>query len=313
MIDIRLLKYVVAVNETKNFSRAAELLCIAQPSLSQQIAKLERELGVRLFLRTHTGIRPTPEGMTFIEKATRIIRLDEDLEREMKEHSQGIGQELSIGTTAITGGHVLPPLLQVFNKRFPRVRIRLVEASSEQLEDFTNNGEVDFSILSLPLKHPQLTYVPLLTEPLLLALPQKEQEWMSSTVLGWISPNIELAPNNVDLAQASHMPFVLLKEGFGFRETVLQMCAENGFQPHIAYETSSIETAQALVAHGLGITVIPKMVAHQDKGSPKYATIQSAPTRTLVFAYAKERYLCLTAQKFLEIFNDNAAGLTTTT
>ncbi|PSR35072.1 MAG: LysR family transcriptional regulator [Sulfobacillus benefaciens] len=308
MIEIRLLKYVVAVNETKNFSRAAELLRIAQPSLSQQIAKLERELGLRLFFRTHSGITPTPEGMAFIEKAVRIIRLDEDLEREMKEHSQGIGQELSIGTTAITGGHVLPPLLQVFGKQFPRVRIRLVEASSEQLEDLTTKGEVDFSILSLPLKQPQLTYVPLLTEPLLLALPKKEQEWMSNIVLHWLSSNTEL----VDLAQVSHMPFVLLKEGFGFRETVLQICAENGFQPHIAFETSSIETAQALVAHGLGITVIPKMVAHHDEGSPRYIAIQSAPTRTLVFAYSKERYLCLTAQKFLETFSDKQ-GLKTTT
>ena len=308
MIDIRLLKYVVAVNETKSFSRAAELLRVAQPSLSQQIAKLERHLGVRLFFRTHTGITPTPEGINFVEKAIRIIRLDEDLEREMKEHSHGIGQELSIGTTAITGGHVLPPLLQVFSKRFPQVRIRLVETSSEQLEDFTKKGEVDFSILSLPLKNPQLTYAPLLTEPLLLALPQTEQEWMSKTVLDWVSSNSEFSQSIFDLVQVSNMPFVLLKEGFGFRETVLQICAEQGFQPHIAYETSSIETAQSLVAHGLGITVIPKMVAHQDKGSPKYVPIQSAPTRTLVFAYSKERYLCLAAQKFLEAFSDKAAG-----
>lgn len=131
---------------------------------------------------------------------------------------------------------------------------------------------------------------------------------MSNTALNWLSSNTELAQNTVDLPHVAHMPFVLLKEGFGFRETVLQICAENGFQPHIAYETSSIETAQSLVAHGLGVTLIPKMVVRQDEKSPRYASIQSTSTRTLVFAYSKERYLCMAAQKFMEAISDNAVG-----
>lgn len=306
-MEIRLLKYVIAVNETKSFSRAAKLLCIAQPSLSQQIAKFERELGVLLFFRTRSGVTPTPEGINFIERAQRIVRLDEDLEREMTEHSLGIGQELSIGTTAITGGHILPPVLQVFNKRFPQVRVRLVEESSEHLENLTYKGSVDLSILSLPLRNPKLTYSPLLTEPLLLALPQNKQEWMSKTVLDFVSPKMRLHENNIDLTPLSNMPFILLKEGYGFRSTVLQICADNEFQPNIAYETSSIDTAQSLVAHGLGITLVPKMVTRKDERAPKYVSIQSSPTRTLVFAYSKERYMCVTAQKFMETFRDSTA------
>lgn len=307
-MEIRLLKYVIAIYEAKSFSRAAESLCIAQPSLSQQVAKFERELGIRLFFRTRGGVTPTPEGRTFIERAERIVRLDEDLEREMKEHSQGIGQELSIGTTAITGGHILPPLLQVFSKRFPQVRIRLVEESSEHLEELTSKGVVDVSILSLPLKDPKLAYSLMLTEPLLLALPQNKEEWMSAALLDYVSPQRRLHEGIIDLTLLSHMPFILLKQGYGFRGTVLQICADNGFQPKVAFETSSIDTAQSLVTHGLGITLVPKMVTRNSEQGPKYVSIQSSPSRTLVFAYSKERYMCVAARKFIETFRDAPTG-----
>lgn len=156
-MEIRLLRYAVEVYRKQSFTKAAEDLHIAQPSLSQQIAKLELELGVRLFLRNRGKVTVTPEGERFVKRATIILQMHEDLEREMKERSQGMGRDLVIGTTAITGGRVLPPLIQRFEEKFPEVRLKLVEETTKKLVDLTTNGQVDLSLLALPIEEPSLS------------------------------------------------------------------------------------------------------------------------------------------------------------
>lgn len=308
-MEIRLLKYVATLAKTGSFTRAADILRIAQPSLSQQIAKLEHEIGTQMFVRGRGRVTPTPDGARFLERAEQLIQLHDDLEREMRERTEGMGRELTIGTTAITGGHVLPPLLRAFQKRFPNVHVHLVEGSTAGLEELTEGGSVDLSILSLPLRNPHLSYKPMLTEPLLLALPQAQEEWMSDKLRRVMSSASGASLPTLHLTELADMPFVLLKEGYGFRSTVLQICAENGFQPNIAYETSSIETAQSLVANGLGVTFVPEMVAHRGgPHAPTYVSVTKSLTRTLVFAYPENRYVSLAAQKFLEVYRSTHEG-----
>ncbi|GMA64414.1 LysR family transcriptional regulator [Alicyclobacillus fastidiosus] len=308
-MEIRLLKYVTTLSQTGSFTKAATILRIAQPSLSQQVAKLERDLDTQLFVRGRGQVTPTPDGARFIERAERLIQLHDDLEREMRERTEGMGRELTIGTTAITGGHVLPPLLRAFHKQFPNVHVQLVEDSTDGLEDLTERGTVDLSILSLPLRNPHLNYAPMLTEPLLLALPQTQEPWMSDRLRRVVSQATDAKEPRLHLAELAEMPFVLLKEGYGFRSTVLQICAESGFVPNIAYETSSIETAKSLVAFGLGVTFVPEMVAHRGGlHAPTYVSVTSSLTRTLVFAYPPNRYVSLAAQKFLEVYRSTHGG-----
>lgn len=92
------------------------------------------------------------------------------------------------------------------------------------------------------------------------------------------------------LDMVRNVPFILLKEGFGFRRTVLDLCAESGFKPNAAFKTSHIETAQSLVANGLGVTMAPNMVRRDKDPGVIYLSIQSAPSRTLVFVFLKNRY-----------------------
>ncbi|MFC4077061.1 LysR family transcriptional regulator [Salinithrix halophila] len=309
-MEMRLMEYAVEVCRKKSFTKAAASLHIAQPSLSQQIKSLERKLGVRLFVRGHGEVVPTPDGVRFLDHAEKILRMRDDLEREMNERSEGMRRELTIGAPAITGGHVLPPLLQAFGVRYPQVRVRLIEESPDKLEDLTARGMVDLSILSLPIEDSRLTTRGMFTEPLLLALPRTEKEWMSETVRQLVKPashHFQDHPlqedGNLSLSVCSGAPFILLKRGFGFRRVVLELCAESGFQPQIIYETSSIETAQSLVAHGLGVTLVPNMVVrHHAQPKPLYLPIDSHPTRTLVFVYLKERYLSLAARALLDTY-----------
>ncbi len=302
-MDTRLLYYAIEVGGQRSFTKAAERLHIAQPSLSQQIAKLEQELGLRLFHRSHHAISPTPDGLRFLELAERVVGLQEDLVREMQERRTGMGGELTVGTPAITGEHVLPPLLENFQIRHPQIRVRIVEDSPLALERAAVKGITDIAILPLPLEDANLSAQPILTEPILLALPARWQPWMSA----WqcrhlIEGELGSLCSPVALATVSRAPFIVLKAGYGFRQTVRELCARAGFQPEIAYETSSVEMAQSLVGHGLGITLVPAMVKRPDRAkAPRYYELAERPSRTLAFVYRRDRYLSLAAHEFLSM------------
>nr|NNM90549.1 LysR family transcriptional regulator [Bacilli bacterium] len=293
-MELRWLQYALEVDRYKSFTKAAHALSITQPSLSQQIQKLEQELGIRLFHRGHGPLSTTQDGMRFIEQARQIVLLSEDLVMEMNERRTGRGGNLRIGAPAITGGHVLPPLLRHYATKYPDVAITLVEESTDELEAMTLRGEIDLCVLALPIDVDHLKTRFILREPLYLALPR---EAVSFVPKDRSSAMIALH----DLAEA---PFILLKKGYGFRHTVLELCAKSGFSPKIAFETSSVETAQAMAANGLGITIVPQMVMQNDAFAPSYVAMASQPTRTLVFAYRRDRYLCATAQAFLQLFDE---------
>lgn len=306
-METRLLKYTREVYRQQSFTKAADRLRIAQPSLSQQIAKFEKELGVRLFFRRRGKVTPTPEGIHFLKKADHILQMIDDLEREIQEQSEGMGTELTIGTTVITGGHVLPPLLQSYQALYPNVHVRLVEEATAKLTELTATGDVDLCILSLPVEDSRLTTKTMLTEPLFLALPRVDKEWMSEEVRSLItSPDIHPTVT-LPLTKLSTAPFILLKKGYGFRQTTFALCAENGFQPRIAFETSSIQTALSLVTYGLGVTLVPEMVARNNR-EPLYVSLRSNPTRTIVFAYNKDRYLNKAAKAFLNMYEKKTSS-----
>ena len=302
-MELRLLQYALELWRHGSFTRAADALDIAQPSLSQQIARLENELGVTLFFRGHGGTQATPDGVRFLEQAEQIVRLHDDLVREMRERSEGMGQELVIGAPAITGGHVLPPLLRAFGERHPTVRVRLVEDATEVLQDLTARGLTDLCVLALPVEDDRLATRPMLTEELFLAGPREVAHWMDDRVRRvCLAGEMPVAP--VDLADFAQAPFIMLKRGFGFRGTVLALCAESGFAPRVTYETSSVETAQSLVAHGLGVTMVPAMVRRTAAPGPGavYLPLVGQPRRTLVFAYRRDRYLSAAARALLDMY-----------
>lgn len=303
-MNMRLFEYALEIYKTKSFTKAASNLHIAQPSLSKQISKLEQELGVRLFDRNPGAVEPTPNGICFVEQGEKILQMRNDLQREILERKEGISGELKIGSTAITGGRLLPPLFRIYTKLYPNVSIQLIEASTKELIDLTGRGLVDISILSLPIEDPRLNVQTILTEPLYLVLPKERKKWMP------VDPR--LLPNNLHhtsltLKNLSNCPFILLKQGYGFRRTVFELFAREGFEPHIAYETSSIETAQSLAENGLGLTIVPEMAISNDatRQGLSYIQLDANSTRTLAFTYSKDRYLSMNAKAFMEIYQRN--------
>lgn len=291
-MELRQLNYVIQIASEKNFSRAADKLHIAQPSLSQQLSKLEQELGVLLFRRTTNSVELTQAGQVFVEKSQSILDMVEQLKQEMDDMAQMRRGRLVVGTLPITGSHVLPLVLPAFGAQYPQIEVILVEETTAKLEQLTASGGTDLSLLSLPLIDSSLAYQPYLEEEICLAVP----------------PQHPLATRKeaVDIAELKNEPFIGLKRGQGFRQITVELCEEAGFTPEIVFESSNIETVQSLVAGGMGIAFAPQMLTRPGGSvfTPVYLKLKSKPTRTLVIASRKGRYLSKAAQAFIETLNE---------
>jgi LysR family hydrogen peroxide-inducible transcriptional activator len=292
-MELRQLQYALQISIDKNFSRAAEKLHIAQPSLSQQLSKLEKEIGVLLFQRTTNSVEVTYAGSLFVEKAQSILDMVEQLKSEMADISQMRKGKLVVGSLPITGAHVLPMVLPVFQARYPEIEIMLMEETSTNLEHMTASGQIDISLLSIPLQDESLTYETLIEEEIVLAVPPQHQ----------LAKNAE---GLVDIAALCSEPFIALKKGQGFRKITLDLCEHAGFTPNIVFESSNIETVQSLVAAGMGIAFVPHMVSRGgwSQHAPAYLSLSNRPTRTLVIAYRKGRYLSKAVEAFMATFRE---------
>ncbi|MDQ8735391.1 LysR family transcriptional regulator [Paenibacillus sp. LHD-38] len=290
-MELRQLNYVIQIALEKNFSRAAEKLHIAQPSLSQQLSKLEQEIGVLLFRRTTNSVELTQAGQVFVEKSQAILDAVEQLKQEMDDMAQMRRGRLVVGTLPITGSHILPLVLPVFGEQYPQIEVVLVEDTTAKLEQLTASGGTDLSLLSLPLIDNSLSWEPFLEEEICLAVP----------------PNHHLTRREdpIDISELEEEPFIGLKRGQGFRQITVDLCEQSGFTPRIVFESSNIETIQSLVAGGMGIAFVPQMLTRV-KGSefaPIYLPLSSKPTRTLVVASRKGRYLSKAADAFIRTLN----------
>lgn len=294
-MELRQLQYTLKIAEEKNFSRAADKLHIAQPSLSQQLSKLEQELGVKLFQRNTSTVDLTYAGASFIEHAQRIMDAVAELRQEMDDISQLRAGRVVIGSMPITGSHLLPYVLPAFKQNYPDIRLTLLEDTSLNLEKLTAGGGTDLSLLSLPLQEPTLSYVPIGEETIDLAVPPDHR---LTTIPG-------IREQGVPLEELRDEAFIVLKKGQGFRKLTVDLCHSAGFEPNVVFESNNMETVQSLVAAGMGITLVPRFIARAKRSEliPAYLPLaQPVPSRTLVIAYRKGRYLSKAAEAFIDTF-----------
>ncbi|WP_211744949.1 LysR family transcriptional regulator [Paenibacillus sp. Marseille-Q4541] len=303
-MELRQLQYALQIAAEKNFSRAAEKLHIAQPSLSQQLSKLEKELGVLLFQRNTSSVELTHAGASFVSKASDILDAVELLKQEMSDISQLRKGKVVVGSMPITGSHLLPHVLPAFRENYPDIEIALLEDSSMNLEKLTASGKSDLSLLSLPLQEPSLSYIEIGEERIDLAVPKDHP-------LALRNPESSLVP--IRMEELADESFVVLKKGQGFRKLTFDLCQAAGFEPKVVFESNNMETVQSLVATGMGITLVPRFIARAPSSEfvPVYLPIEAAPSRTLVIAYRKGRYLSGAAEAFIETFKSTIQEMST--
>jgi DNA-binding transcriptional LysR family regulator len=267
-MEIHQLRYFLAICQSGSFTGAAKLSHVSQPSLSSQLAKLESELGGPLFERGRKGARLTERGERFRPRATEALRQLEQGRQELEDLSGLKGGKVSLGCLPTTGAVVLPPLLSAFRKAHPGVQVSLREDSSPGLRRALLDGHVDLAILDEAGLGAGLESAHLMTEPLLVALPPKHRLAKAK---------------RLSLAKLGDEPWVLMKSGHGFRAIVDKIFARAQVVPTVVFESDEIATVQALVASGLGLSLVPRMVR---RDGVAYVRVEGQePTRSLALAW----------------------------
>jgi DNA-binding transcriptional LysR family regulator len=247
-VELRHLRYFLAVAETLHFGRAAQKLGMAQPPLSQQIRKLEALVGAPLFERTTRGVTLTPAGAMLRERAaSTMARLADDLE-QTRRVARGEEGRLTVGFSGSVMFTELPAAIQQYRRAYPRVEVQLREMWTAAQLDAIADGSIDVAFLRDGERRPELLLTPLLREPFHVALPADHKLRRQRTV---------------DPASLEGEPFVLFSRRMGnlaFDRT-MRCCLDAGFQPTIVQEAPQFPTLMRLVAAGLGISLVPACVA----------------------------------------------------
>ena len=273
-MELQQLRYFVAVAETGSFTRAADRCLVAQPSLSQQIQKLERDLHKPLFDRLGKGVKLTEAGEALLPRARKILAEVMETSRELSEdHAPGRGR-LSIGAIPTIGPFWLPPILTRFLRRYPHVEMQLREDVTANLLAALHEGELDVAFVAMPIVDLQLESRVIKRERLLAGVPKGHRLSKQKTI---------------ELADLADEPFILLDDMHCLTGQVTEYC-KSKFVPRIACRCVQLPTIQKLVGLGLGISLLPEMACKTEAGVRVQTMHAPEPTRTLGVVWHKHRY-----------------------
>ena len=208
-MELHQLRYFCAVAETGSFSRAAEQSHVSQPSLSQQILKLEDELGARLFDRLGRSVRLTDLGNAFLPRARTVLRDLEAARGDVAERKEALSGAVVVGVIPTVAPYLLPGLLAAYSRKYPQVEVSVVEEITPILLDRLRAGGIDVAVLALPVRGHEFETFALLTERFFAALPRKHKFARRTSV---------------SLKELRAEPFLLLRDGHCFRDNAIAAC-----------------------------------------------------------------------------------------
>jgi len=243
-LNLRDLKYLVALADLRHFGRAAEACFVSQPTLSTQIKKLEEELGVTLVERAPRKVMLTLAGQDVVQRARRIVADVEEMREAARRSRDPESGTLRLGVFPTLGPYLLPHVVPELRARFPQLELLLVEEKSDVLLQRLREGKLDAALLALPIHDDQLHTEFLFEEPFLLAVPETHP----------LAQRDALA-----LAELSNQQLLLLEDGHCLREQALDVCRLSGADEKPEFRATSLETLRQMVAADVGITLLPTL------------------------------------------------------
>ena len=266
-IELRPLRYFVAVAEEMHFGRAAARLHMTQPPLSQTIQALESQLGTPLFSRTRRSVALTAAGRALLPEAQRLLMQAESLPALVQRAAAGESGQLRLAFVSSADYSVLPVALREFRSAYPAVQIDLREATSDvQLEELAA-GNIDLGILIPPVPDKLKTildYFPVLTEPLVLALPADSK--------------LATATRKVSLKSCAGLPLIIFPRRLApaLHDQILGCFRDAGLTPSLEQEAIQMQTIVGLVAAGMGIALVPQSVSNLKRPGVEYRALKEA-------------------------------------
>jgi DNA-binding transcriptional LysR family regulator len=288
-MELRQLRYLVALAEERNFTRAAAREHVAQPALSQQIRRLEEELGLALVDRTTRRVAITDAGEALLARARRVLSELESAHAELQRLRGVHTGHLTVGTIHTMGPVDVSLALAIFHQRHPGVELTVREQSSEELAEMLRVDELDLAFLSVTerIESEGLGLHQLISEELVVILP----------------PSHTLAKRRrVRMAELADEHFIAYREGARLRELLEAAGRHAGFEPSVKLESNESQRIRRLVARGLGLAILPRSDAEEPGAEVAVARlVDPALTRDITLAWREGRRHPPAAAEFLEL------------
>jgi len=243
-MNLRDLKYLVALADHRHFGRAAAACFVSQPTLSTQVRKLEEELGVALIERAPRKVMLTPAGVDVLARARRIINDVEQMKESARRSQDPEAGAVRLGVFPTLGPYLLPHVVQRIRSRFPQLELLLVEEKSDVLLTMLHEGRLDAALLALPVHDEQLHTEFLFKEAFVLAVPEQHP------LAGRVSLALDALGNE---------RLLLLADGHCLRDQALDVCQLAGANEKTEFQATSLETLRQMVAANVGITLLPAL------------------------------------------------------
>jgi DNA-binding transcriptional LysR family regulator len=261
-MELRHLRYFVAVATELHFGRAAKLLHISQPPLSTQIRALEDELGVRLLHRTRRQVSMTHAGKAFLQDARQILARAEQAILTARRAARGEIGELVVGFISVADYNLLPLVLREFRRRYPLVTLSLRELTTDAQIAELLEGRIDVGFLLPPVSESTIESVPILREPLIAAIPEHHQ--------------LAKVPGAIPLASLSSAPFIMTPRHMapGLHDDIVSFCHGAGFSPHVIQEAVQMQTVISLVSADMGVALIPESLQNLQRTGVVYKRLK---------------------------------------
>lgn len=299
-MNLRDLRYFVALAEQRHFGRAAEACHVSQPTLSTQVKKLEDELGVALVERAPRQVMLTPAGHDIAARARRVLAEVEQMRETARRTSDPEAGSIRLGLFPTLGPYLLPHVVPRIRARFPRLELLLVEEKTEVVLHMLRDGKLDAAVLALPLHEDWLETEFLFEEPFLLAVPEGHP----------LAEQRELR-----LAELDHERLLLLEEGHCLRDQALEVCTLAGAGEKEGFRATSLETLRQMVAAGVGVTLLPMLAVKPPVSPSENIRLLSfrdpPPTRRLALVWRKSSATATFLHKLAAVLRDLPPGLLT--
>jgi DNA-binding transcriptional LysR family regulator len=292
-MELRHLRYFIAVAEELHFGRAAQKLGIAQPPLSQQIRRLEEELEVMLFERTRRRVRLTHAGQAFLDEARRTVAQAAQAIKVARQADRGEVGRLAVGFVPTAIYHALPSVLLAFRKRFPQVELVLRELGATEQFHMLRDGRLQAGFVRSTVEDTLLIQETIFPEPLILALP---------------ATHPLAGSRRATLRKFAKDPFIIFPRalGAGFHDQIVGLCQRAGFSPRVVQEANEMQTIVSLVAAEIGIAVVPASIRTLHMPGVAYVEIQKPVAQTAMTVAWRRDDPSPVLQAFLDVIRRSA-------
>ena len=292
-MDIRQLRYFLALSEEGQVSRAAKKLNMSQPPLSQQLNLMEEELGVKLLDRKRNGksMELTEAGRVLYEKSKVLLELFDDSMLEVKETGEGLQGTLAIGAVLAYMSY-LPIKIKQFNSTYPSVTFKLFAGDPYEIHNYMENQDIELAIVYLPVEMDHVSIKNIGEVPNVFVVPEEWEEFRSK--------------DEISISELKNTPLLLVhrEKGSGIYEEILEEFKKKELKPNILCECHDVNVLLSMVSAGIGASIVPKSAVspHGIKGVRVLDIIDSSFQSNIALIWRNDRYLSKTAKHFIELF-----------